>query len=83
MAPVLSLPENVYYLSEEFPAKPQAGIEQEKEAAMYLNTYRSAPSDPLRVHIKAGLIRALCDDGLLTQAQRDELLRCQRTAETT
>ncbi len=30
--------------------------------------------------LKAGLIRALCTDGLLTPAQRDELLRRQRTA---
>lgn len=44
-----------------------------------MNTYRSAPQNMLRVHIKSGLIRALCADGILTQAQRDELLRCQRT----
>lgn len=32
-------------------------------------------------HIKAGLIRTLCTEGLLTPSQRDELLRRQRTAQ--
>ncbi len=40
-----------------------------------------APTEPLRQHIKAGVVRALCADGLLTPAQRDELLRRQRAAE--
>lgn len=47
-----------------------------------MNAYRSAQQDSLRVHIKSGLIRALCADGLLTQAQRDELLRYQRMKES-
>jgi len=37
------------------------------------------PTEALRGRIKAGLIRALCADGLLTPAQRDELLRRLRT----
>lgn len=41
----------------------------------------SEPTAQLCQHIKAGLIRSLFADGLLTSAQRDELLRRQRTAE--
>ncbi len=39
------------------------------------------PTNQLHDHIKSGLIRTLCADGLLTPSQRDELLRRQRTAE--
>ncbi len=46
-----------------------------------MNPHYIAPTDQLRDHIKSGLIRTLCSDGLLTPAQRDELLRRQRTAE--
>lgn len=37
-------------------------------------------TNQLQKHIKAGLIRTLCANGLLTPAQRDELLRRQRAA---
>ena len=47
---------------------------------MDLNCCPNSASQLCR-HIKAGLIRALCAKGLLTPAQRDELLRRQRTAQ--
>lgn len=37
-------------------------------------------NNQLQEHIKAGLIRTLCSNGLLTPSQRDELLRRQRAA---
>lgn len=46
---------------------------------MNLKHYFS-PNDQLHQHIKAGLIRTLCANGLLTPSQRDELLRRQRAA---
>ena len=47
---------------------------------MDLNCYPNSVSQ-LCQSVKAGLIRALCTEGLLTPSQRDELLRRQRTAQ--